>query len=175
MSFCLVEGRKGNPWRLLVVPKIIEENTEENNTEENMEDKLRRIMAEYARTDNKISQKASNFLDEIVSYKNAKAVRATHDLHGRILENLNERIIEFMDSIHRSNQDDASDIVSRIESYLSEAIPTWDNLEKAYKLCTSRGMNDTATERMLAIQPDDTKIRARLAGVLETFAASIKS
>lgn len=143
------------------------------NTTDNMETKLQAILKEYARTNSDACVQAQKFLDEWRAYHDLKLQRPAYDSKGRCKEELIERIELFLKNVATQKEDNELSMTERIAGLLNEKYPQYRDLKEAYILCTGRGMKSLWIEQMLESQPQDLVVQAKIAVLLENFAATI--
>lgn len=121
--------------------------------------KLLSLSKELARIDPTNAQRAKELYKELASYHEEKALNDLYDVSGRLLKALNEDIEFFLSSLHETNLDNKEDFATAIKMKLKATIPSWKEIESAYKLALGRGMKDTYIEDCIKAKVEDRRTK----------------
>lgn len=125
--------------------------------------KLLSLSKELARIDPDNAQKAKELYKDLAGYYEEKALDDLYDVSGRLLKALNEDIESFLGSLHENNLDDKEDFATAIKMKLEATIPSWKEIESAYKLALGRGMKDSYIEDCIKAKVEDRRTKVNCA------------
>lgn len=125
--------------------------------------KLLSLSKELARIDPDNAQKAKELYKDLAGYYEEKALDDLYDVSGRLLKALNEDIESFLGSLHENNLDDKEDFATAIKMKLEATIPSWKEVESAYKLALGRGMKDSYIEDCIKAKVEDRRTKVNCA------------
>lgn len=136
---------------------------------------LNKIIIENKRRRPEIAIKASDILNEIRAYNDNKVQQPSFDPTGRRYRVLMDKVKDLRDSVSEAKGNSLEAIVDKINSLISDNIPSYDKLQEAYKLAVGRGMVDNHVKTILENQPDDDEARITVATAIELFIANISA
>lgn len=125
--------------------------------------KLLSLSKELARIDPDNAQKAKELYKDLAGYYEEKALDDLYDVSGRLLKALNDDIESFLGSLHENNLDDKEDFATAIKMKLEATIPSWKEIESAYKLALGRGMKDSYIEDCIKAKVEDRRTKVNCA------------
>jgi len=138
-----------------------------------LESWLRAIIAKNKRRNEDLYNKANTLLEKYRKYQDQKAETPTYDPANRRFDGIIQEMRAFKAEIEESAKDDLEGTVDRIQSLISDRVPTWGSLQEAYNLAVGRGMKSEKAERILLAQPADDEARIDVAELIEDFLTSI--
>ena len=93
-------------------------------------------------------------------------------LFVRAERGLNAQYMELMESLKETKLDNKEDFAQAIALKLGEDIPSWKDIESAYRLCVGRGMNNHRIEAAIKAKPTDIQSKIECADVIENWVAN---
>ena len=143
------------------------------------QDSLIKVMSDYRRYKTLTLTKeygyyhaAESLLSEIEKHNAKKRVEPTYDVTGRAERGLNAQYMELMESLKETKLDNKEDFAQAIALKLGEDIPSWKDIESAYRLCVGRGMNNHRIEAAIKAKPTDIQSKIECADVIENWVAN---
>lgn len=115
---------------------------------------------------------AESLLKLIETHQAKKRVEPTYDVSGRTERFLNTQYQKLMESLKETKLDDKEDFAAAIQTKLGEDIPSWKDIEAAYKLCVGRGMSNSRVEAAIKAKPSDIQSKIECADIIERWVAS---
>lgn len=140
----------------------------------NLEGSLKTIIIENKRRRPGLADEARDLLSELQSHNNEKSLSSSYDTSGRRFVSIETRIDQLTIKLSEAKGDAVEDIVSRIASLLSDNIPSYDNLNEAYKLAVGRGMRSEYVDKTLNTKPNDSNAQITVAEKIESFIGNIR-
>lgn len=134
---------------------------------------LKTIILQNKRRREDIANQARDILSRLQAYQNEKDLSAAFDPSGRRYKAIMEDFNSLSDMLNEAKGDDIEAIVGRIKSLISETIPTYDQLDEAYRLASGRGMKSEYIDRTLNNRPSDNDARISIAELIEEFIENI--
>ena len=141
-------------------------------TQVDSKSKLLSLSKELARIDPVNAQKARELYKELTSYNEEKNLDDLYDVSGRMLKALNQDIDDFLKSLNENNLDDKEDFATAIKMKLEATIPSWKEIESAYKLALGRGMKDSYIEDCIKNKVEDRRTKVNCADRITTWVAN---
>jgi len=134
---------------------------------------LQTIISENRRRRPEIAEQAQSILNDYRAYSDSKSVNPAFDPAGRRYKAIQEAEAALIESLKNERDNSLEQTVSRIQEYLIEAVPSYDNLNEAYKLAAGRGMQDQWIEDQLQARPEDRETKIDIAEKIEMFISRI--
>ena len=138
------------------------------------ESKLQSIMRKYRRSNKEIYQHANDLLSEYRGYKDTKSGNPSHDRSGLILKNIVTDYNTLLAGIEANKAKELDDIVKKVNDYISDDVPTWENIGKAYTLLIGRGIEDHYIQGCINKEPNDNQAKIECATRIENHLANIQ-
>lgn len=104
----------------------------------------------------------------INEYKTNSLASALFDQTGRRLAVLRNELQEILKEISDVKADSLERHLEKINELLSDPIPSWDNLESAYKLSSKFKFSDEWIANQLQLKMDDDEIKIEIAEKIES-------
>ena len=153
--------------------------SQSNQSQMSSKDSLIKIMSDYRRYKTLQDTKeygyyhsAETLLSDIEKHVAKKQVEPTYDVTGRAERALNTQYLELMESLKETKLDNKEDFAQAIALKLGEDIPSWKDIESAYKLCVGRGMNNSRVATAIAAKPTDMQSKIECADIIENWVAN---
>lgn len=150
-----------------------------NQSQMSTKDSLIKIMSDYRRFRTLIDTKeysyyhaAQELLKNIEAHVARKQVEPTYDVSGRMERALNSDYLELMERLKETKLDNKEDFAQAIKLKLGDDIPSWKDIDSAYKLCVGRGMNNTRVAAAIAAKPTDMHSKIECADIIENWVAN---
>lgn len=143
-----------------------------NKKNENMYpiDQLNEIIRTYNRKDSKVVESAEALLAKIRSYQDSKVKDSLFDVTQRRWNILLDEFNQFQSQLKENQTQEVEQKVEQISDLLNkDRIPTYDNLEKAYRLASGLGFVSEYCEKQLEYRTDDVDIRLNICDKIEIF------
>lgn len=145
-----------------------------NNTKKNENmypiDQLNEIIRTYNRKDEKVVEKAEAFLEKIREYQDNKVKNSLFDVTQRRWNIILDEFNQFQSQLKENQTQEVEQKVEQISDLLNkDRIPTYDNLEKAYRLASGLGFVSEYCEKQLEYRTDDVDIRLNICDKIEIF------
>lgn len=140
-----------------------------------IEDSLQSIIKSNRRRRPNITQTAQVLLDDFRSYGDDKSNNSSFDPSGRRYDSLLGRLSSLKNTLLENQKDSLEDIVGRVNALLTDPIPSYRQLEEAYKLVLGRGKKDNWIEDQLVLRTEDTEIRITMAEKIEEYVSQIST
>lgn len=138
-----------------------------------MEDELLDIIKNNKRRRVAISDQAREVLKEYRGYNDKKSENSSYDPSNRRFKAIVLSFESLRDKLKENKLDSIEEITIKVNTFLSEPIPSYDNLSKAYKLCHGRGLSNDWIESQLIATPEDDETRITIAEKLEEYTSRI--
>ena len=135
---------------------------------------LQQIISDNRRRRPEIADEAQSILNDYRAYSDAKAANSSHDPAGRRYKAIQEAEAQLIKRIEDEKDNSLEQTIDRINAYLTEAVPGYENLKEAYKLASGRGMKNQWIEDQLREQPDDKETKIDIAEKIEMFISKIQ-
>lgn len=150
-----------------------------NQTQMSSKDSLIKIMSDYRRYKTLTNTKeygyyhsAETLLSDIEKHVAKKQVEPTYDVSGRAERALNTQFQELMERLKETKLDNKEDFATAIKLKLGDDIPSWKDIDSAYKLCVGRGMNNDRIEAAIKAKPSDMQSKIECADIIENWVAN---
>lgn len=150
-----------------------------NQAQMSSKDSLIKIMSDYRRyktlqdtKEHGYYHSAETLLSDIEKHVAKKRVEPTYDVSGRAERELNRQYLELMESLRETKLDNKEDFTQAIKLKLGEDIPSWKDIDSAYKLCVGRGMNNVRIEAAIKAKPSDMQSKIECADIIERWVAN---
>ena len=164
---------------ILSLAGIDSESVPVQKTEMYTRDSIIKIMSDYRRyrslpdtKEGKYYSTAEALLKSIEDHQAKKRVEPTYDVSGRMERALNTQYQELMESLKETKLDDKEDFAAAIKMKLGDDIPSWKDIESAYKLCVGRGINNSRVEAAIKAKPSDIQSKIECADIIENWVAN---
>jgi hypothetical protein len=139
-----------------------------------IENQLLQIAAHYTRRDKGIADEALEILSKIRGYNDKKAITPTFDPKGKEKEILHQYARKFSEKVKNKEEESSINVIKKVDDLLSDRLPRWENIKKAYDLAMAKGMENDWIDEMFARQPDDVDAKIKCVESIEAFIATIK-
>lgn len=139
-----------------------------------IEGMLTAIIIQNKRRRIEIANEARDLLANIQSYNNEKSLSTAFDPSGRRYRVIEQRFKVLKGKLNEAKGDAIEDIVERIKTLLADIVPTYDQLDEAYRLASGRGMKSEYVDRTLNSRPNDENARIMIAEKIEEFIETIQ-
>lgn len=138
-----------------------------------LEETLTRVVYENKRRRPSVANEANIIRDKLRAWRDTRSNNPAYDPTGRRLKGIEAEGQALLQRIEEEKAEGLEQIVERIANLLSEPVPAYSDLQKAYDLATGRGFNDTYVARNLQARPDDDEVRITIAEKIEGFTQRI--
>ena len=153
--------------------------SQSNQPQMSSKDSLIKIMSDYRRyktlqdtKEHGYYHSAETLLSDIEKHVAKKRVEPTYDVSGRAERELNRQYQELMESLKETKLDSKEDFATAIKLKLGEDIPSWKDIDSAYKLCVGRGMNNSRVATAISAKPTDMQSKIECADIIENWVAN---
>jgi len=150
-----------------------------NQAQMSSKDSLIKIMSDYRRyktlqdtKEHGYYHSAETLLSDIEKHVAKKRVEPTYDVSGRAERELNRQYQELMETLKETKLDNKEDFATAIKLKLGEDIPSWKDIDSAYKLCVGRGMNNSRVATAISAKPTDMQSKIECADIIENWVAN---
>lgn len=150
-----------------------------NSSQMSSKDSLIKIMSDYRRyktlqdtKEHGYYHSAETLLSDIEKHVAKKRVEPTYDVSGRAERELNRQYQELMETLKETKLDKKEDFATAIKLKLGEDIPSWKDIDSAYKLCVGRGMNNSRVATAISAKPTDMQSKIECADIIENWVAN---
>lgn len=134
---------------------------------------LQAIIIQNKRRREPIANEAREILSRLQAYRNEKALSSAFDPAGSRFRAIEHDITDLKEKLNDAKDDDIEAIVDRVKKLLSDTVPSYDQLNEAYRLASGRGMKSEYIDRTLNSRPEDPDARITIAEQIESFIATI--
>lgn len=138
-----------------------------------LESWLRSVMVKNKRRNETLYTRANTLLDKYRAYQDQKSETPTYDPANRRFDGIIQEMRALKTEIEESAKDDLEKVVDRIQSLISDRVPTWGSLQEAYNLAVGRGMKNEKVERVLLAQPADEEAHIDVTEAIEDFLTTL--
>ena len=133
------------------------------------ESDLIEIIKKHKRRNPEIGEKAQGILDRFQKWRTDKKLNRSFDPSGRRLDAIKEDFSTLVRELSETQKDSLELTIKEVGDLLEPRIPTYEQLGKAYKILSGRGMKSSYVEDQLKLETDDNEIRITIAEKLEDY------
>ena len=119
------------------------------------------------------TERIKKFMEEYAAYKLKTQTEPTFDVAKRRLAIFKDAYKTILAELGAKKEDDLVSFVEKIDTLLSDLLPSYKKLEEAYKLVCGRGFVDEWVERQLKNKPADNDTIIEIADRIQAFAAKV--
>jgi hypothetical protein len=126
----------------------------------------------HERTNPEIAEEALTLLKEVRDFQDGIFLNTIADVSGDKRKALDKKVHDLAEKIKTAKYGKVEDFIKQVKELLTERIPSWENIEKAYILCKNRGLVNETAKTAIKEKPEDNEVKIRIVEIIESYIAN---